>query len=68
MDTRQYRKITKRSGKTSWYRLNKLLKSIKISENYQLQPFKNINNTLSKFKPFKLVDFEDQMLNNDKYE
>lgn len=68
MGTRQYREMTKKFDKTNWYRLNKLLKSVKLSESYQFQPFKNINNTLSEFKPLKLVDFEDRMINNDKYE
>lgn len=68
MGAKQYREMTKRFGKTSWYRLNGLLRSIKVSKDYQYQPFKNINKSLSEFKPLKLVDFEDEMLNNDKYD
>jgi len=30
--------------------------------------FNLLHNELSVFKPLKLLDFEDQMLNNDKYE
>lgn len=58
MGIREYREMTKKYGKTGWYRLNKELKSIKLSKNYQYQPFKNINNALSEFRPLKLVDFQ----------
>lgn len=68
MGIREYREITKKYDKTSWYRLNKELKSVKLSENYQYRPFKNITNSLQEYKPLKLVDYKDRMLNNDKYE
>lgn len=65
MGIREFREITKRYGRQNWYRLNSEIKEIhspKIES-----PFMVLRNSLEEFKPLKLVDFQNQMINNDKY-
>jgi len=63
---REYRQIIKRHGDYYWYSLNKKMKKLKQTNEVSL--FSMLRNQLTEFKPLKLVDFQDKMLNNDKYD
>ena len=62
---RDLRSLLQRYGYSGWYGLMKDLKTLKYTTDQGL--FKAIDKTLTSFVPLKLVDFEEQMLNNDKY-
>lgn len=62
---RDYRQMTKRYGNYYWYSLNKEMK--KLSDVNEVSVFSILRKQLTEFKPMKLVDFQDKMLNNDKY-
>lgn len=62
---REFREITKRYGNKSWYRLYAETKKIRSPK--VVNPFAVLRNSLEDFKPLKLVDFQSNMLNNDKY-
>lgn len=49
----------------SWHRFMKLDKNINFPE--YSNPLKNIRDQLGSPKPLKLVDFQDRLINNDKY-
>lgn len=53
-------------GYTGWYRLINDLKSLKMPESGGL--LSKIDKTITSFTPLRLVDFEEQMINNDKHE
>ncbi|NMB56683.1 hypothetical protein GYA19_01945 [Candidatus Beckwithbacteria bacterium] len=64
---REFREMAKRYGNYAWYTLNKEMKNLhNIKRGVVI--FQNLRNELIKFKPLKLVDFQDKMLNNDKYD
>lgn len=62
-----FRNITKRFGANRWYRLNQEMKKMNFSKP-KSNPFSLLEESIHEFKTFKLVDFEDKVLNNDKYE
>jgi len=62
---RDYRQMTKRYGNYYWYRLNKEMKN--LSGVNEIGIFSMLRKQLTEFKPMKIVDFQDKMLNNDKY-
>lgn len=66
MDIRELRAMLGKYGSRSWYRLIAETKKVRIPKT--TSPFKVIRESLSSFKPLKLVDFQDVLLNNDKYE
>lgn len=53
---REFREITKKFGKATWYRLNKEMVTIGNIEDKQ--PFSTIRRCLEEFKPLKLIDFQ----------
>ena len=62
---REFRHITKKFGKPSWYALNCQMNE--YSETNDLKPvFPFLKKEIIDFKPLKLVDYNDKMLNNDK--
>jgi len=64
--TREVRELLRRYPNTSWYRLIKQIDSFNYPKN-TLPVFETIRNSINEFKPLKLVDFQDKVLNNDKY-
>ena len=52
-------------SKRSWYRLVSDAKKVNLPS--VMSPFKIIRDHINQFKPVKLLDFQPQMLNNDKY-
>lgn len=63
---REFRGMTKRFGDSSWYRINREMKRLKTPQK-KPDAFSVLQKALSDFEPLKLVDFKDQMLNDDKY-
>jgi hypothetical protein len=53
---REFREITKKFGKATWYRLNKEMVTIGYISDQQ--PFATIRQCLEEFKPLKLIDFQ----------
>ena len=62
---REFRELTKRKSRQSWYNLNKEMKELNYPQ--EVGTFSVLRNALTEFRPLKLVDFRDGMLNNDKY-
>lgn len=63
---RELRAMFGKYSERSWYRLIAEAKKIKTPPTKS--PFEVIRRHLTSFKPFKLVDFQDRMINNDKYD
>lgn len=59
---REFREITKRFGKNSWYRLNSELNSLVYPQKEDV--FSVLKTVIETFKPLKLIDFQDNLLNN----
>lgn len=66
LGVREFREVTKRFGKSAWYSLNKDMKNIGVPTNTTV--FALLRKQIEEFKPLKLIDFNDIMLNNDKYQ
>jgi len=62
---REFRELTKRKSRQSWYNLNKEMKGLNYPQ--EVNTFGILHNALTEFKPLKLVDFQNGMINNDKY-
>lgn len=62
---REFRQKIKRYGNFAWYSLNKEMKKLKKTNDSNV--FSTLRKELTEFKPMKLLDFQDKMLNNDKY-
>ncbi len=62
---RELRAMCGNYSSRSWYRLIKDANSIKLPNT--INPLKVISKHLIEFKPLKLVDFQVEMINNDKY-
>lgn len=62
---REYRQMTKRYGNYYWYSLNQKMK--KLNYTNEISVFSLLRKQITDFKPLKLVDFQNKMLNNDKY-
>jgi len=67
LSVREIRELLKKYPKWSWYRFYKEINNFDYSKN-ALSIFEPIRNCIKEFKPFKLVDFQVKMLNNDKYD
>lgn len=63
--TRGFRQLTKRYGQSAWYGLNKEMKQLKTTDEPSV--FNLLRKEVTAFKPLRLLDFQDRMLNNDKY-
>lgn len=63
---RGFRELTKKYKNSSWYSLNKEMKKLKKANDVNV--FSTLRKELTEFKPTKLLDFQDKMLNNDKYD
>lgn len=66
MTTRELKEQYKRKPKGSWYNFIAQLNGYNYPKN-ALDVFKPIRDSIKEFKPLKLVDFQDKMINNDKY-
>lgn len=64
---REIRELLKKFPRESWYRFYKEVSRFKYPKT-SILIFELIRNSIAEFKPFKLVDFQNKMLNNDKYE
>ena len=64
--TREIRGLLNKYPRGSWYRFIKQMNSYSYPKN-SLSVFEPIRDSINEFKPFKLLDFQEQMLNNDKY-
>ena len=62
---RELRTIFAKSSSRSWYRLIAQAKAIKLP--VTSSPFRIIREQLTRFEPLRLIDFQDSMINNDKY-
>jgi len=62
---RELRNIFGKYGQRSWYRLISEAKKIKLPTTKS--PFGVVREHLTHFEPLKLVEFQSEMLNNDKY-
>ena len=62
---RGFRQLTKRHGNSVWYSLNKEMKQLKTTNEPVV--FSLLRKEITAFKPLRLVDFQDKMINNDKY-
>jgi len=65
--TTEFRNLAKRFGADKWYRLKRKTEGINYGQSKN-NPFSLLEESIHEFKTFKLVDFQDRMLNNDKYE
>ena len=65
-NTREVRELLKKHPKNSWYRFFRQIDNFSYPKN-ALPIFEPIRNSITKSKPFKLFDFKDKMINNDKY-
>lgn len=63
---REARELLKRYPTSSWYSFIKRINNFNYT-NYKLSPFRHIRSAIEEFTPVKLVDFQDKMINNDKY-
>ena len=64
MGIREFRQIISKYKRTSWYKLNKEVREYTYP---QERPLEVLRETINQFTPLKLVDFQDKMINNDKY-
>jgi len=62
---REYRQMTKRHGSYYWYSLNQKMKKLNYTD--EISVFSLLRKQITNFEPMKLLDFQDKMLNNDKY-
>lgn len=62
---REFRELIKKFSKRDWYKLYREIKSVSLplTENV----FEKLKQQIRGFKPLSLVDFQEDMLNNDKY-
>lgn len=66
MNPRELRLMLGRGKDRSWYRLIAQAKAIKLP--ITKSPLSIVRDNLVKFEPLRLVDYQDKMLNNDKYQ
>lgn len=66
MGVRGFRQAIERFGIPAWYSLNKQSKQLVLSRKTN-HIFSSLKEKIEVFAPLKLVDFQDKMLNNDKY-
>ena len=65
--TREIRELLKKYPKRAWYRFYEEINNF-IYPKTSIPIFGTIRNSINEFKPLKLVDFQNKMLNNDKYD
>ena len=65
MGVREFREMAKRYGNSAWYGLNKEMK--KLNGANEVSVFSMLRKQLAEFKPMKLLDFQNRLLNNVKY-
>jgi hypothetical protein len=65
IDTRELRVVLAKYSGRSWSKLITEANSINIAK--LPDPLAFINSEIESYRPFKLVDFQDKMINNDKY-
>ena len=65
MTTRELRMMLGKQSMRSWYRLIADAKTIQLG--FVKNPFEIIHKNLTNPEPLKLIDFQDKMINNDKY-
>lgn len=65
MNPRELRMVMGNLNQRGWYRLMNDAKGIKVPRSFS--PLNIIGHHLAIYKPFRLLDFRDKMLNNDKY-
>jgi len=63
---RGFRQLTKRYGNTAWYGLNKEMKELKVADEPSV--FNLLRKAITTFTPLRLLDFQGNMTNNDKYD
>lgn len=63
--THELRMMLGKQSMRSWYRLIADAKKAKLGS--VKNPFEVINKNLTNFEPLKLIDFQEDMINNDKY-
>ena len=61
---RGFREIVKKFGNNNWYRLNAEMKGLNYPKSTSV--FAPLFKALIEFKTLKLLDFQPEMLNNDK--
>lgn len=61
---REFREIIKKFKRSGWYKLNKEIQSYTYPFD---KPFAVLRNAINQFEPLRLVDFQEKMINNDKY-
>lgn len=66
MGIREFRQLISRYSSDAWYSLNSDMKSlVPISD---VNTFDLLRNSISNYQPLKVVDYQSDLLNNDKYE
>ncbi len=63
---RELRAMFNKHNQRNWYRI--IAEAKKINLPHTVSPLSIIREHLNKFEPLKLVDFQGQMINNDKYD
>ena len=66
ISVREIRELLKQYKRESWYRFYNKINNYGYPKN-TLPIFEPIRNSISEMKPLKTVDFQNKMLNNDKY-
>lgn len=66
VNTREIRELLRKYPRSIWYRFIKQINSFNYPKN-NLSAFEPIRRSVNEFMPLKLVDFQAEMLNNDKY-
>ena len=66
LTTREIRELLKKYSRGNWYAFIKQINEF-VYPKTRRSPFEPIRKSIEEFKPVKLVDFQDEMLNNDKY-
>lgn len=67
VSTREIRELLRKHSKGVWYRFFRQINSFNYPKSNS-SAFELIRNSINEFKPLKLVDFQAEMLNNDKYD
>ena len=62
---REFREIVKKFGSNNWYRLNNEITKLNYPKKTSI--FTPLYKVLNEFNALKLVDFQPEMINNDKY-
>ena len=66
INPRELRSMFGNQSSRSWYRLIAEARAVKLPKT--ISPLNVVREHLNSFEPLKLIDFQDKMLNNDKYD